>query len=108
MIEAKALQRIRHAEIKAEKIVCESIKECERKVAAFEKTGMKRIDTETEWAKRRGDKIVDYARKDAMAKRSLRIDECRKEIELIRKSCFSRRKRAVEYILREITGGADV
>ncbi len=107
MIEAKAIQRIRHAEIKAQKIagVCE--KESAKKLVLAEKSCTNRAETETQWAKNRSEKIVDHARKTALDEKSRRLLKCSKEIESMKKPCAPRKKKAASYILNEICGSSD-
>ncbi len=107
MIEAKAIQRIRHAEIKAQKIVERCEKESAKKLVLAEKSCANRIETETQWAKNRGEKIVEHARKMALDEKSRRLLKFRKEIESMKKPCAPKKKKAAGYILNEICGESD-
>lgn len=105
MIEAKAIQRIRHAEIKAQKIVDDNMRESEKKIASFEKSCENRIDTETNWVRKRAEKIVEHAKKVALEERSERILLCQKKNAAMNISSSRKKGMAVKYILNEITGG---
>jgi len=107
MIEAKAIQRIRHAEIKAQKIVEVCEKESAKKLVLAEKSCANRTETETQWAKNRGEKIVEHARKTALDEKSKRLAECKKEIGIMKKSSAPNKKKAAGYILNEICGEGD-
>lgn len=107
MIEAKAIQRIRHAEIKAQKMLDECEKQCARKLECAEKSCMGRVETETEWAKKRASKVVEHAKKAALDERVEKLDVCRKDISKMRKLCAPKKEKAVEHILDEVCGGRD-
>ncbi|RLG14665.1 MAG: hypothetical protein DRN71_02810 [Candidatus Nanohalarchaeota archaeon] len=107
MIEAKAIQRIRHAEIKAQKTLDECEMQCARKLECAEKSCMRRIETETEWAKKRALKVVEHAKKAALDERAERLDVCRKDILKMKKSCAPKKKKAIRHILDVVCGGRD-
>ncbi len=107
MIEAKAIQRIRHAEIKAQKMLEECEKQMARKLEYAEKSCRRRVETETEWAKKRALKVVEHAKKAALDERAEKLDECKKDIVEMKKLCTPKKKKAVEHILYEVCGGRD-
>ncbi len=107
MIEAKAIQRIRHAEIKAQKTLDECEMHCGGKLECSEKSCMGRIETETDWAKKRALKVVEHAKKVALAERTERLDECKKDIVKMKKSCAPKKKKAIRHILDVVCGGRD-
>ncbi len=107
MIEAKAIQRIRHAEIKAEKMLEECRRDSERKVIVAEKSCGNRIETETQWANRRAEKIIEHAKKTALDEREERLAECKIEIAKMKKSCVPKKNKAVQHILDNVCGGRD-
>ncbi len=99
MIEAKAIQRIRHTEIRVQKMLEDCEKQCARRLECAEKSCRARVESESEWAKKRAEKVVEDAKNEAIDNREGRLDECRKDILAMKKSCAPKKERAVEQIL---------
>lgn len=106
MIEAKALQRIRHAEMRAEKMIDECVRDSAKRIDNALKSCQNRIETETQWAKKRAVKIVEHAKKLELEEKECKINECKKNIAALKRSSMPK-KRAREYVIKKIFGVGD-
>ena len=108
MIEAKSVKVIRSAELRAEKLIDDSRKDSEMRIGQAIKSAENRMVTETRWAKARSEKLILHAKKSALEEQKSRYSGCEKDIAAMKKSSFSKKQKAIQYILREIFGGEDV
>ncbi|MFH1127026.1 MAG: hypothetical protein ABIG84_03190 [archaeon] len=106
MIEAKALQRIRHAEIRAEKLIDECMKDSAKRIVAALRSCQNRIETEMQWAKKRAEKIVEHAKKLELEEKESKVCQCKKNTVALKRSSMPK-KRAREYIRNKIFGVGD-
>ena len=108
MIEAKSVKVIRNAEIRAQKLIDECVKDSEKKHEDAIRSANNRMETETLWALKRSEKLADYAKKTALEERKDRYSECEKTIISLKKTSASKKRKAIEKILSEILGGINV
>jgi len=108
MIEAKSVKVIRNAEIRVQKLIDECRKDSEERHEDAIRSAKNRIETEILWAQKRSEKMADHAKKTALEERKDRYSECEKTILNLKKTSASKKRKAIQSILRDVLGGINV